>query len=284
MPVTTNYQFQFGSFSFGSGTPHVVIDVDGLEGLPDLRVQDDNRGFNDGSFTGRDFYNSRNLTFTIHTFAGNGNSAQQNYNLLQAALLPQTTGTQTLGFLLSATDTAKQLLARVRTNKTRLDADYTYGYIQSQITMFAPDPRYFDTTQQTLALVAPVLSGRTYNKTFNRTYGSTTSPTITGTIVNNGWAYATPVITVTGPATLPVVGNQTTGQILSYNGILGASDSLVYNMADRTVTLNGTNVRNLMSAGSQFWTAAPGSTTVYFSCSGATSSTQASFAYYSAYV
>jgi hypothetical protein len=284
MPVTTNYQFQFGSFSFGSGTPFQIIDVDGLEGLPELRVQDDNRGFNDGAFTGRDFYSGRTLTFTIHTFAGNGNSAHTNFNLLQTSLVPQTTGTQTLQFLLSPSDTAKQLNARVRTRRTMIDPEYTFGYIRSQITMFAPDPRYFDTGQQTLVLAAPVLSGRTYNRTYNRNYGSVTSPTFTGTIVNNGWAYATPVVTVTGPASSPIIGNQATGQALTFNGTLGVSDVLVYDLGARTVTLNGVNARNLLTAGSQFWTAAPGSTTVYLTATGATSATQASFTYYSAYV
>jgi hypothetical protein len=284
MPVTTNYQFQFGSFAFGAGTPYAVIDVDGLEGLPSLRVQDDNRGFNDGAFTGRDFYDGRTLTFTIHTFAGNGNSATTNFNLLQAALLPQTTGTQTLGFLLSPSDTAKTLSARVRSRKTLVDPEYTYGFIKSQITMFAPDPRYYDTTVQTLSLTAPNTSGRTYNKTFNRSYGSASGPTVTGTLVNNGWIYTSPIVTVTGPATLPVIGNQTTGQTLTYNGILGTTDVLVYDLNNRTVQLNGANVRNLVSAGSQFWTAAPGSTTVYFTCTGATAGTNVNFSYYSAYV
>jgi len=32
----TNYQFQFGSFVFGAGTPYAILDIDGLESLPGL--------------------------------------------------------------------------------------------------------------------------------------------------------------------------------------------------------------------------------------------------------
>ena len=99
MTVSTNYQFQFNNLQFGAGTPFAVLDVDGLESLPGLRVQDDNRGFNDGAFSGRDFYEGRTIVMTIHTFAGNGNTAQTNFNLLQSALLPQAQGTQALQLL-----------------------------------------------------------------------------------------------------------------------------------------------------------------------------------------
>jgi hypothetical protein len=283
--MATNYQFQFGSFAFGAGTQHQIIDLDGLEGLPELRIQDDNRGYNDGAFSGRDFYNGRNLTFTINTFAGGGRTAHQNFDLLQAALQPQQTGTQTLSFLLSATDTAKTISARVRSRKTRIDPEYTFGFIRSQVTMFCPDPRYYDAPSPSVKLYSPVLSGRTYNKVFNRTYGFSLTPTVTGTLTNNGWVYTSPVVTVRGPATLPVVGNLNSGQALTFNGTLGTTDVLVYDLGNRTVQLNGSNARNLLLAGSQFWTAAPGATTVYFSCTNSDPvNTYAQFDYSSAYI
>ena len=36
------YQFAYNGFIFGSGTPYIVENVDGLASLPPLRVQDDN--------------------------------------------------------------------------------------------------------------------------------------------------------------------------------------------------------------------------------------------------
>ena len=54
MPLPTSlnqYQFSFNGFSFGgAGSVYQIESVDGLEGLPGIRTQDDNRGYNDGMF------------------------------------------------------------------------------------------------------------------------------------------------------------------------------------------------------------------------------------------
>jgi hypothetical protein len=61
MPITTLYQFSFNSQAFGgAGSPYQIQSVDGLESLPTIRNQDDNRGYNDGMFTGRDFLKRSN--------------------------------------------------------------------------------------------------------------------------------------------------------------------------------------------------------------------------------
>lgn len=282
--LTNLYSFQFNGLTFGAGTPFAVLSVDGLESLPELRVQDDNRGFNDGMFTGRDFLSGRHLTFVIQTFASAGMSANDNFDLLQQALNFQQSGVGTLNFQLSASDSNQFISARVRARQTTINPEYTFGFIRTQIQFFAPDPRYYNATQQSIALVPPAITGRTYNKIFNRSYGSVTNPTITGTINNTGWANTSPLITVYGPATLPVITNQNTGQFLQYNGILSATDVLVFDLNAQTISLNGVGVRNLLASGSQWWSAAPGSTTVAFTALGATSATQATISWYSAFV
>lgn len=290
MAVTTNYQFQFGSFAFGSGTPFAVLDVDGLEGLPALRVQDDNRGFNDGSFSGRDFYEGRTLVFTIHTFAGNGNSAQTNFNLLQAALLPQQQGTQALQFLLSANETAKTINARVRANKTLVDVDYTLGMIRSQWSFYCPDPRYYDATSTFVSLSPSALSGRTYSKIFSYTYGAGSNQVQTYT-TNLGRVNAGGVISVTGPITNPVIGSVTQNKYLTVTTVLTSNQTLTLDLTNKTVTLYNastgvtTNVRNLLTNGSSWFDVQPGLNALYFTGSAYTvGTTSASITYSNAYV
>jgi len=106
----TTYQFQFGSFVFGAGTPWQVQNVDGLQTLPIMRTQDDNQGYNDGMFSGRDFLGGRDIVMDFTITAGNGNTAQTNFNLFRAALIPQQQGTTTLTYLLSPSDTQKLLV------------------------------------------------------------------------------------------------------------------------------------------------------------------------------
>jgi hypothetical protein len=303
-----NYQFTFGTFTFGAGTPYQIIDLDGLEGLPELRVQDDNRGYDDGSLSGRDFYNGRTLTFTIHTFATQGGlTAFENFNALQTALQPQQTGTQTLQFLLSTSETEKQIQARVRTRKTTVDPEYTFGYIRSQISFFCPEPRYFDNVLQTVSLspTAATALGRDYTGylqvpytgfTPNPAPGSYTgrvysyvppagSPTVgvqygggsvtTATITNVGWIYATPTITVNGPLTSVTVGALEQQASITVNITISASDSLVFDLNQRLVTLNGSSVRNLVASGSKWFNAPPGSTTYYMTAANVTAGTTA---------
>jgi hypothetical protein len=274
-----NYQFSFNGFNFGNGTPYQIIDIDGLADQPTLRVQDTPKGYNDGYLTGRDFFNGRTITFTIHVFAGNGNSAQQNWLLLQAALQPVqqlTSSNGLLQFLLSATDTAKRMSARVRNRKAKIDPEYTYGMIKAQVEFFAPDYRYYDETLNTSATLTPQLAnGRIYNRTYNLIYTQALVGNASATTtVNNtsGTAAVGPVITLTGqPVNNPQITNLSTGAYVQLVGAFASTDTLVIDMTNNVVTLNGANARNLMTGGSQFFTVpAASSQNLYFT---ATSST-----------
>ena len=287
MALTTNYSFQFNGLTFGSGTPFQVYDVDGLEGLPDLRTQDDNRGFNDGEFSGRDFYSGRHLTFTILVLAGNGNTAQQNLNLLQAALIPQQSGTTTLYYLLDVNATTQRLEARVRSRKVLIDPEYTFGYIRAQYTFFAPDPRYYDDTLKTITFSpTPTANGRTYSRTFNYTYGGVSNIN-QGTVVNAGTVATDGTITIAGPATLPVisVSNSAGTFALTVNYALQTGDVLTIDTSLKTLTLNGSTARNLLLNSSSWFNFPPGSSTLSFSASNVTTgTTSVSVTYRNAYV
>ena len=60
MAVTSlaNYSFAWNDYIFGAGSAHPISDVLGLEALPNIRNQDDNRGYSDGMFSGNDFTRS----------------------------------------------------------------------------------------------------------------------------------------------------------------------------------------------------------------------------------
>jgi hypothetical protein len=279
-----DYSFTFGSFTFGAGTPFPVLEIDGLEGVPELRVQDDNRGYNDGSYSGRDFYNGRTITFSVNIFAGNGLSAQANYNLFQAAIQPQSTGTTALAFKLSPSDTEKTIQARVRQVKTKVDPDFTYGYIKTQVVVFCPDPRYYDNVTTFATITAPLsFPGRTYNRVYDLNFGGGGTNQIT--VNNTGWIYTSPIITITGPCSTPSVGLVGTTDYVGVNYTMSATDQIVIDLNQKLVTLNGTAVRNLVLAGSNWFTCPPGNSAISFNISsGATASTNATISYSPAYI
>ena len=261
----SNYSFAFNGFVFGGGSSvYQITSVDGLETLPGIRNQDDNRGYFDGMFSGRDFLGGRTIVINLITLAGNGYSAQYNFNLLQQALQPQQSGTTPLQFQLSSSGALQFANARVRGHQTTVNPDYTYGKIISQVTFFCPDPNYYDNTLQSQTMTYSAPLGRTYPRIYPLTFGGG-SQTQTVNINNAGWATTYPAITIQGPVTNPIVGNLTTGQSLNFNYTMGTSDTIAIDLLNRTILLNGNPARNLLLGSSQWFAAPPGTSQYYFS-------------------
>lgn len=262
MTLYNPYSFSFSGFVFGGAdSPYQILSVDGLEGLPSLRVQDDNRGYQDGMFSGRDFYGGRIISIIFNTFGSFGKSAQQNFNEIQSKLLPQQSGTTPLYFLLPPF--SEQFInARVRALRTVIDPEYTYGYIKSQVDFYCPIPLYFNSDLKTASLSVSAAPGRTYNRIYNLIYGFGSLTTSTS-ILNEGWADAYPTITLTGPIANAIVGNVTTNQYLYFSGTLANTDTLLINLQDKLVTLNGNSARNLLTGNSEWFDAPPGTSQYY---------------------
>ena len=285
--LTQVYSFSFNNQTFGgAGSPYQILSVDGLESLPGIRNQDDNRGYADGMFTGRDFLAGRTISIIFNTFGDDLGSAQTNYNTIQRALLPQTSGTTPLYFKFPNSPTSEQFIgARVRALRTTVDPNYTYGYITSQVDFFCPDPNYYNNNLQTADLAYLPPTGRTYNRVYNLIYDPSTN-TITTTVNNIGWATTYPTITLYGPIIDPVLGNTTTNNSLTFNCSLTSSDVLEIDLYNKLVTLNGVSARNLLQSGT--WFGAPPGESI-FTLSGQAGSqtinqTTAIINWYSAYI
>ena len=260
--VIANYSFSFNGQVFGgANSPYQVLSVDGLESLPGIRNQDDNRGYADGMFSGRDFLAGRTISIIFNTFATPGFSAQDNYNTIQQALLPQTQGTTPLYFALSDNTVEQVIYARVRALQTSIDPNYTYGYITSQVQFFCPNPLYYSSNTQTATLLYSPPTGRIYNRVYNLVYGGG-SATITTTVTNNGWAATYPTITLYGPIDNPVLGNDTENAQLEFNVSMTDTDVLVVDLYNKLITLNGNPARNTLTQGTWF-SAQPGNNDFY---------------------
>ena len=267
------YSFAFNGFVFGgAGSPYQITSVDGLEGLPTLRVQDADRGYQDGMFSGRDFLNGRTITMTMLILSGNGNTAQQNFNLMQNSLQPQQTGTTPLQFQLSAANGLQFINTRVRAAKATIDPEYTYGYIKAQYDFFCPDPRYYDNGVQAAIMTYTTPLGRTYPRVYPLTFGGG-SNTQFATVINSGWTNTYPLISIYGPVTNPVIGSITANASLNFSYTMAASDVISIDLLNRTVLLNGTPARNLLLGSSLWFAAVPGTNQFYFTGSGTTAGT-----------
>lgn len=284
--LTQVYSFAFNGQVFGgAGSPYQILSVDGLESLPGIRSQDDNRGYADGMFSGRDFLAGRTISIIFNTFASGIYSAQQNYNTIQRVLLPQTSGTTPLYFKFPNSPTSEQFAnARVRALHTTVDPNYTYGYITSQVDFFCPDPNYYNNNLQTATMAYLPPTGRTYNRIYNLIYDPA-SNAIKTTVNNIGWATTYPTITLYGPIVDPTIANETTGNSLVFNCSLSSTDVLEIDLYNKLITLNGSPARNLLASGTWFG-APPGESIFDLSAPSGyvVGETSATITWYSAYI
>jgi phage-related protein len=258
------YSFSFNGYTFGgANSPHQIQNIIGLESLPGIRSQDDNRGYADGMFSGRDFFAGRTISIIFNTFESPGVSAQTNYNTIQSYLLPQQSGTTPLYFKFPNSPTSEQVVfARVRSMTTNIDPNYTYGYITSQVDFFCPDPNYYNNNLQTAVMAVLPAVGRTYDRVYDLVYGGATGY-ITTTVNNIGWATTYPNISLVGPITNPLLGNLTTGEFIQITGSFNLLDTINIDLYNKLITLNGNPARNLFTSGNWF-SAQPGNNTFYF--------------------
>lgn len=228
-------------------------------------------------------------TYTSGGLANSVMSAQANYNLLKKNLLPTPSytsfsTTNQLQFQLSASSGLQFFNARVRSSQAVITPEFTYGYITSQWIFFAPDPRFYDNSQQSATITISTSLGRIYNRIYPLTYGGG-SASIATNVNNTGWATTYPVITINGPITNPTIGSLTQGANITITGVYNNIDVLVVDLGQRLVTYNGNAARNLVTGGSNWFSAQPGVNQFYLTGTGTLAgTTTASIAWYNAYI
>lgn len=233
---TSQYGFAFGDGTGnqwlfgGAGQGVQVLQVDGLEGLPNLRTQDSGRGYADGGFSGRDFLDSRAITFTLQIMNDANNSMQYYLQELQRYLMPQRSGLNVLQVYLPGGRGVRRIYGRVRRRQITVDPQYVYGRAIAQLEFFCPDPRFYNDTLTTYTLN----SATNLTRSYNRVYGFSTTSNVTGTgsktfTVSAGLSYpAGQTITAQSQGTPSAT---MTGTVTSYSGT-----SLVTSMTSFTGT------------------------------------------------
>lgn len=131
--------------------------------------------------------------------------------------------------------------------------------------LVAPDPRKFASAvqTQTIPLASSGTGGVAYPLAYPVDYGV---PGSSGslTLTNGGTADADPSFVFTGPLTNPSVARADTGDVVTYNGSLLATDTLSIDFGTGAVLLDGINRRAQVSATDWFTVAAGSSITVLF--------------------
>lgn len=274
------YVFAFNGWLFGGpGQGVQILSVTGLEDLPHIRSQDENRGWQDGMLTGRDFIDSRTIVLELQIMNDQAGSMQTYLSALKTNLVPQQSGVGTLQFYLP-NRSVQRVYGRVRRRALKIDADYSYGRATAIVEIFCPDPRIYADSASSASAAAAAGSIRQYDRTYNLVYSAPTGgPSSTVTVTNNGNWETYPTYSIAGACTAPQIINVTTGQYLSLSALtMGASDTVTIDSDFRTVLLNGVAARNLLGVGSTWWSLPPGvATDLYFSSASGTPTMTVSF-------
>lgn len=107
--------------------------------------------------------------------------------------------------------------------------------------------------------------------TLAQTVQSFTMPSDTRTITNTGNADAPWTITIAGPATNPVILNNTTGQKIAFESlVLNGTQTLVVDSSTSTARVNGESVDVYVATGFSWWNFDPGATSITVSATTAT--------------
>jgi hypothetical protein len=238
MPLT-DYSVVYNGLTIGAGTNFPILQIEGLGGTSPLRIQDDNRGYIDGSYSGRDFYDERTVYIDVLVLGSSSVTAQTNYKSLQTAFAPQPIGLypdpnaltpyadqlKLFVYRLNTNTGDKQMYGRSRGLVTPIDADFTYGFIKTRIMMSFPDPRYYDNTATTVT-------------------GSSVS------VVNAGWAISCPPIFLTTSATS---GHITDGTTYMRFANMAVGQSLTVDLLSRIINYQTYPTRNILTAASNGW-------------------------------
>ena len=290
------YQLYISSTStiLGAGTDVGLIATTGLRDLPEIRQGDVNRGQRDGALPGLNLVGSRTVGVTYQitrssvtteaalaaVTAAHQNVADPSTICMMAGdYLRQKAGIGTAKPVYSAMiqlpNRTDPLIFFGRPVRFRapIDTDFQHGRVNINTEWSCPDGLLYDNTiiSGQCGLPNPT-SGATFPATFDLTFGASSGGSFQ---MDNTGAYPTaPFFTITGPVAYPIITNQTTGERIKLNIVLGATDKLGIDCQSGTVTLNGSaNRNNAVGISTTFFQLAPGTNTIGFASSDSTAVT-----------
>lgn len=264
----------FVDLSFGGG-------IEGLE-MPSVRLITEDQSGEDGAYVNSQHYGGRSITITGGIKASTPAAFYTARKSLQNALA---VSRSSLGApipkvlkLTTPDDLQYQIEVYVK-NITILTKQY--NYIPFKIDLFAPYPFIQSQTLSTITLGVGASGGLVYPYDYPVDYGENNS---ISTTVNNGNAPAYLNITYSGLLTDPVLTNGTTGEYMSIDKDMIASDTMLIDTQLKVITLNSAPALSLKSLASSWITLAPGSNILQLTTASGTDTGSATITYRDTYL
>lgn len=199
------------------------------------------------------FYDGRVFELRGEVWAGDADTFWQAVDALKGALAlgadlkPLVFTREGLGF----SERAEVRVASEVTMPLKAAAYYT----EWGVSLFAPDPRIYSDSLSTATFdptTAASGEGVEFPLEFPLVFVGASSANVA--VSNGGNFESPPVFTVAGPATNPIIENDTTGDGIYTTGLeMVAGDELVIDVNERTVLLNGVSRPDYIDASTTSW-------------------------------
>lgn len=267
MVALTDYTFQLGATGVvlnndALSFPFVDVDkVAGIDSAPYRETIRDHEG-SDGSFIDAEFETGRDLSVEGTAYGVVGN-IETYLDSLKANFAPVQTP---IPFYMKLPGVVQRVIfVKPRGVRYDLDSAQRTGVTPIQFLMYAEDPRIYDDALVNVVIPFGGLAttGFAFSFGFNLSFGATVPPAGSN-IVNNGNRPTPAILTIAGPVVNPVIINDTDSKTLPFNITLGGGDSLAIDLANHTVTLNGTTNMRAALQSMDWFLFNPGTTFVRF--------------------
>lgn len=264
MPLN-DYTFQLNSgvlLNDSATIPFVdVSKVFGLDSAPYRETIRDHEGA-DGGFIDAEFETGRDISIEGTVYA-DVNTIEAFMDQLKGNFAPVQTP---IPLVLKGPGVNERVVfVKPRGVRYSWDAARRIGSTPVQFLMYAEDPRIYDNQllQQNIAYGGVATTGFGFPFGFPLSFGAVIPPD-GAWITVDGNRPAPAILTINGPVTKPRIINDTDGKILTFDTSLAVGETLVVDLLNRQVELNGTINRRNTLLGSDWFLFKQGKTFIRF--------------------
>ncbi|WP_433382818.1 phage distal tail protein [Streptosporangium sp. CA-115845] len=243
MADLSDYQLDWNGFLLGAGTVYELVQLDGWIDSPGLTNGAAPRSTRHGSWPGGMRGQARTVTATLEIVADGAGMGPAIRALRAATPIVRSAAQGSLAICCDGETlvAAAKFAGRI----VPVDQPYSMGYVpQATVQWYCADPRLYEPAEQSVTIGAPTggSGGLVYPLAYPLVYGTAPVPN-TATCINTGNAETNPLVTFTGPLTVPRLVNGTLGWALIFDIDLPAGQTLIVDTDRGTALLNGTTDR-----------------------------------------
>lgn len=265
-------QYEFGGVAMGTeSSPQIVVEqVEGLDSMPDIRSEDQDRSDTHGDFSGVDLLAARIVEMDIDLVTSTHSDAMEALRRLGLAMRPsRDTLLRKLVFQRPG-EVERFVLAKPRRKEFPSNAELARGLGKGKLQWYCPDPRIYSLAE--IATDITIADGQS---------------TATGTVTNSGDFEMWPVLEIlhTGTAvTNPRITHDGLTRAVRFDLTLNNNDVLRLDFQHKTATLNGVEAYQYKRGDNQWWDLLAGSNSITVSRTGTTGSTRFRFLHRDAWI